>query len=118
MLRTVSGESFEARSQALHMALGRMPGAVVAFSGGVDSTMLLAACRKALDERVVAVTADSASLPRRELAEAAALCASLRVRHVVLPTRELERPAYRENGGDRCYHCKQELFTTIAARRS
>jgi len=60
MLRAVPGESFEARSQALHEALARLPGAVVAFSGGVDSTMLLAACRRALGERVVAVTADSA----------------------------------------------------------
>jgi uncharacterized protein len=91
---------------------------VVAFSGGVDSTMLLAACRRALGERVVAVTADSASLPRRELQAAAELCASLGVRHVVLPTRELERQEYKENNGDRCYHCKQELFTTVAARRS
>jgi uncharacterized protein len=102
----------------LRERLGRLPGAVVAFSGGVDSTMLLHACRAQLGERAVAVTADSPSLPRAELQEAQALARELGVRHVVLPTRELEREAYRQNAGDRCYHCKQELFVTVAQRRA
>src|SRR5215467_8156668 len=90
----------------LEERLRRLPGAVVAFSGGVDSTMLLHACRAQLGDRAVAVTADSPSLPRAELQEARALARELLVRHVVLPTRELEREAYRQNAGDRCYHCK------------
>ncbi|MCA3007870.1 MAG: ATP-dependent sacrificial sulfur transferase LarE [Phycisphaerales bacterium] len=96
--------------------LAALPGAVVAFSGGVDSTALLAACVEALGGRVVAVTADSPSLPRAELAEAQALAQRLGARHVVLPTHELERAEYRANAGDRCYFCKKELFVTVAAR--
>ena len=95
-----------------------LPGAVVAFSGGVDSTALVHAAGAVLGVRCVAVTADSPSLPRVELAEAEALARDLGVRHVVLPTHELERAGYRQNAGDRCYHCKQELFVTVAQRRS
>ena len=62
------------------------------------------------------VTADSPSLPRSELQQARELAAAIGVRHVVLPTNELERPGYRANAGDRCYHCKRELFVTVAAR--
>ncbi|HEB54107.1 MAG TPA: hypothetical protein ENI87_12715, partial [bacterium] len=102
----------------LRARLASLPGAVVAFSAGADSTMLLHACRAALGDRVVAVTADSPSLPRSELAAAERLARELSVRHVVLPTDELQRPGYRANGGDRCYHCKQELFVTVAERRA
>lgn len=108
----------EGKVALLGSRLAALPGAVVAFSGGVDSTALLFACREALGERTVAVTADSPSLPRAELAEARALAAELGVRHVVLPTDELQRDGYRQNAGDRCYHCKQELFVQVAKRRA
>lgn len=110
--------TYATRREALLEALARHPGVVVAFSAGVDSTVLLHAAQAALGERVVAVTADSPSLPRAELAEAEALAARLGVRHVVLPTDELSRAGYRENAGDRCYHCKKELFVTVAAQRA
>jgi uncharacterized protein len=102
----------------LRAELGALPGAVVAFSGGVDSTALLHACKAQLDGHTVAVTADSPSLPRAELQEAEALARELGVRHVVLPTQELARDGYRLNAQDRCYHCKQELFLTVAQRRA
>jgi uncharacterized protein len=105
------------RLAGLRARLARLPGAIVAFSGGVDSTALLHLCVAVLGERVVAVTADSASLPRAELREAEELARGMAVRHVVLPTQELERPGYRANAGDRCYHCKNELFLTVAQRR-
>lgn len=109
---------FATKVAALQRQLAALPGAVVAFSGGVDSTMLLHACVAALGARTVAVTADSPSLPRAELAECCALAQELGARHVVLPTAELERAAYRQNGGDRCYHCKKELFVAVAQRRA
>lgn len=109
---------YEQKLAVLRAALRDLPGAVVAFSGGVDSTALLAACVEALGDRVVAVTADSPSLPRAELAEAQQLAARLGVRHVVLPTHELDRAEYRANAGDRCYFCKKELFVAVAQRRS
>ncbi|MBL8725767.1 MAG: ATP-dependent sacrificial sulfur transferase LarE [Planctomycetes bacterium] len=118
MLPTAADSAHAAKCQRLHAALQALPGAVVAFSGGVDSTALLHACRAVLGDRTVAVTADSPSLPRAELAEARQLAAQIGVRHVVLPTHELERPEYRANAGDRCYHCKRELFLTVAAQRT
>jgi uncharacterized protein len=108
---------YEQKLAELRAALAALPGAGVAFSGGVDSTALLHACRNALGERVVAVTADSPSLPRAELADAQELAATIGARHVVLPTHELERDGYRANAGDRCYFCKKELFVTVAQQR-
>jgi uncharacterized protein len=69
-----------------------------------------------LGDRVLAVTADSPSLPRAELTDAAALAASLGVRHWVLRTHELARMGYRQNGVERCFHCKTELFAAIGER--
>ncbi|MEZ6188391.1 MAG: ATP-dependent sacrificial sulfur transferase LarE [Planctomycetota bacterium] len=86
----------------------------VAFSGGVDSTLLLALCVEALGaERCLAVTARSASLAQDEWAACQRLAAQLGVELVALETRELERAAYRQNGPDRCYHCKTELFERV-----
>jgi pyridinium-3,5-biscarboxylic acid mononucleotide sulfurtransferase len=88
---------------------------VVAFSGGVDSTLLLALALEALGpQRVLAVTASSESLPASELAACRSLAEQLGARHEVLRTRELARPGYVANAGDRCYHCKSELFESLA----
>lgn len=93
-------------------ALGQL---AVAYSGGVDSGVLLAAAREVLGERAVAVIADSASLPRTELAAALVFARSIGVEPVVLETRELDDPRYRANAGDRCYHCKATLFSAMSA---
>jgi uncharacterized protein len=86
----------------------------VAFSAGVDSTLLLAlACEALGPERVLAVTADSESLARAELEACQALTARLGVTLEVLRTRELDRDGYVANAGDRCYHCKTELFERL-----
>jgi len=86
---------------------------IVAFSGGVDSTLLLAVAAEVLGDRVEAITARSASLPAAEAADAARLAAHLGARHRFIATDELADPRYAANDRDRCYFCKQELFTKL-----
>ena len=89
---------------------------VVAYSGGADSALVLAAAARALGpDRVLAVTAVSESLASGELAPAHAFAASLGVEHLTPRTHELAREGYRANGPDRCYFCKSEVLDTIAA---
>ena len=88
----------------------------VAFSGGVDSAVLLALAVEALgQDRVVAILGVSPSLANDERSAAKAAAELIGARLVEVVTREGDRPAYRANGPDRCYHCKDELFATIAA---
>jgi uncharacterized protein len=86
---------------------------VVAFSGGVDSTLLGWAAREALGDRALLVTADSESYAEGELEEARRLAALIGLRHVVVRTREVENPAYAANPPNRCFFCKEELFTRL-----
>jgi uncharacterized protein (TIGR00268 family) len=112
--------SLDSRLAALDAELAAVPGVLVAFSGGVDSGVVLAAAVRALDaDRVVAATAVSPSLPASERDAAAAFVASLGVRHELPRTDELSREGYRANAGDRCAFCKAELvdvLTPLAAR--
>jgi uncharacterized protein len=88
---------------------------LVAFSGGVDSSLLLVAAREALDDRVLAVTARSPAHPPHELEEAAAIADSLGVLHGYVDTAELEDPAFRRNPPDRCYICKLSRLKAMLA---
>ncbi len=85
----------------------------VAFSGGLDSTVLAKAAQLVLGDRAVAVTGQSASLAAGELDEAKQLAQRIGIRHEVIETGELAIPAYRANQSDRCYHCKIELFIQV-----
>lgn len=85
----------------------------VAFSAGVDSTVLAKAAQLALGDQAVAVTASSPSLATGELEQARQLARQIGIRHVVIETRELERPGYAANDFDRCYHCKTELYQQL-----
>ncbi len=104
------------RREKLLAILRDLPGTVVAFSGGVDSAVVAKAAHLALGERAIAMTSDSPSVPRSELAAARELAAIIGIRHEVLPTTEFDNPAYQKNGGDRCYFCKSELYTRIESK--
>lgn len=84
--------------------------ALVVFSGGVDSALLLTVAVEVLGDKVVALTADSPTFPPEERDAAVDFAKNLGVRHLVVDALELEREGYRANAGDRCYHCKTELF--------
>jgi len=98
------------RLASLQAALRGCGSALVAFSGGVDSTFVLAVAREVLGDRVVALTAHSPSVPATERAEARALAARLGARHLEVETHEGDDPRYVENGEQRCYFCKSELY--------
>jgi uncharacterized protein len=85
----------------------------VAFSGGLDSTVLAKAAQLALGERAIAVTGVSASLAAGEFEECQDLARQIGIRHEVLQTEEIANPDYRKNTADRCYHCKTELFLKV-----
>ena len=94
--------------------IAKLESVVVAFSGGVDSTLLLTLSLQVLGEnQVLAATADSPTLPRSELAEAVELAKGLGAKHVVIGTRELQDECFASNPTDRCYYCKQELFAQL-----
>jgi uncharacterized protein len=109
----VDPRAWSTRCEALLARLGRFERLAVAFSGGVDSSVLLHAAGRALGVRAVGVIADSPSLPRRELAAARETAAALGARLVVLSTDELADPGYRANAGERCFFCKRALFDAM-----
>lgn len=85
----------------------------VAFSGGVDSALLITAAHEALADNAVAITAHDAAMPASELEEALAFCRERGIRHYVTETDPLTIPEYRYNQSDRCYHCKKYIFGMI-----
>lgn len=102
------------RLARLDKRLRELGSVLVAFSGGADSAFLLAAAVDALGPpRVAAATAVSGSLAGGELDAAARFARALGVPHLTPATRELERPGYRANAGDRCFHCKAELLDVL-----
>lgn len=85
----------------------------VGYSGGVDSSFLLAVAHDVLDDRTIAVTAVDPSIPQRELDEAERFCKDRGIRQILCDVDPLRIEEYRKNGPDRCYHCKRMIFSEI-----
>jgi uncharacterized protein len=105
--------SLQEKSAALDQSLRALGSLLVAYSGGADSAFLAWAAHQALGERMLAVIADSASLPRKELAAALQFAGQHGIPTHILHTTELARPEYLRNDAQRCFHCKDELFTQM-----
>jgi pyridinium-3,5-biscarboxylic acid mononucleotide sulfurtransferase len=91
--------------------------ALVCFSGGIDSALILAVTARELKERAVGLTAVSPSLPSEEKAEAERIAQSFDARLEFVQSNELDRPLYAQNGEDRCFHCKTELYDIAERKR-
>ena len=100
---------------ALESHLASLGGALVAFSGGVDSSLLAVAASRALGDKALAVTGRSPSLPSRELETARNLASDFGFKHIEIDVHEIDCPEYSANTPDRCYFCKSELFGRIKA---
>ncbi|MCU1326296.1 MAG: ExsB family protein [Bryobacterales bacterium] len=103
----------KAKEDKLLGLLHEMGDVIVAYSGGTDSAYLAWAAHQALGERAVAITADSASIPASHKLDAEAFAQQFGFRHEYVETREFDNPDYVRNDANRCFHCKDELFTVL-----
>lgn len=103
------------RIEELEARIRSLESCVVAFSGGVDSSLVAALAVRALGERALAVTAVSPALATGELEGAGEVARAIGIRHETVTTAELAREGYRRNDRDRCYHCKTELYEQLSA---
>jgi len=117
LVKIRNGEASEAvaeeKERRLFARLGELPSLIVALSGGIDSAYLAWAADRVLGERALSVTALSESYSAYDREQVELFVKATQVRHEYIETHELQNPAYRANKTDRCYYCKDELFTAL-----
>jgi len=109
----INNMEYQDKLNQLKAHIKKLGSLAVAYSGGVDSTFLLKVAHDVLRDRVIAVTARSATYPHRELREASALARKIGVKHIIIRSNELSIKGFFENQPNRCYWCKYELFSQI-----
>ena len=105
--------ALRAKQQSLFASLGELGRVIVAYSGGTDSAYLAWAANEVLGENAVAITADSASIPASHKRDAEEFARRYGIRHEYIETFEFDNPDYARNEADRCFHCKDEMFTRL-----
>ena len=113
LLDVLTPAGLQAKERSLFAALARLERVIVAFSGGTDSAYLAWAAHHVLGANALALTADSASLPASHKRDLEAFVAQYGIAHRYVQTHEFENPDYVRNAPDRCFHCKDELFTRL-----
>ncbi|MEP7051540.1 MAG: ATP-dependent sacrificial sulfur transferase LarE [Pseudomonadota bacterium] len=114
---TASMHDTQAQLSALRGVLRELGSVLVCYSGGIDSAFVLAVAHAELGERAIGMTAVSPSLSASEKADAQRIAEQLGAPHRFVDSHELERPGYVQNGPDRCFHCKSELYEIAEAKR-
>jgi len=107
--------TLKGKLKKLEEILTEMESVLIAYSGGVDSTLVLKVAKDVLGDKVLAVTAKSSVYPSEETAQAKALARNLKVRHKIIETREMANLKFVNNPKDRCYWCKRELFSGLTS---
>jgi uncharacterized protein len=114
-IASTTNNALAEKGRRLHDLLAGYESVLIAFSGGVDSAYLAIAAAAALGERALAVTADSPSYPDTHRQLALSIASDFGFAHEIIHTAELDRPEYRANPANRCYYCKDELYSSLSA---
>lgn len=110
---TLERDALEQKQAKLFDALRKLRRVIVAYSGGTDSAYLAWAAKQAIGDHAIAITADSPSIPASHKRDAFEFAQQFDIRHEFIPTAEFENPEYVKNDANRCFHCKDELFTVL-----
>ncbi len=106
-------QELKQKYEKLNEEIKELNSTIIAFSGGIDSALILKVAYDVLGNKAIAVTANSPSLPRRELEETKKIAKQIGVRHLIINTQETKNEDYLKNPSNRCYYCKTELYTKL-----